>query len=353
MSAYAERLAAWVATPSVTGDELALALAVEAWLGGEGLEVTRDDRNVVATVRGRSPGPRLLLNSHLDVVPPGNGWATDPFTPVLRDGRMYGRGANDAKASGVAMAMAALALHRDPPPVGEVVLALTCEEERGRMGLERVLPGLGRFDGAVIGEPTGLQPAVAQNGLLILELTTRGKQGHAARPQLAINAIDAACRDVLKLHGLTWAPQNPHVGPMTLQVTQINAGQAHNVIPGECKLVVDIRTIPEIPPSAVVERVASLVEADVHVRSDRLKPAATPVGSRLLAAVGAALPGCRPFGSPTVSDWAHLGSVPGVKIGPGISEVSHTIDEWVEVAEGERAIGVYARLARAFLAGEG
>lgn len=351
MSPVVELLHALVGTPSVSGDEHAVADLLQGWFEARGLAVRRQDRNLEIRVRGLRPGPVLLLNSHLDVVPPGGGWTREPFEPVVEGGRMYGRGANDAKGCVAAMACAMIALAARPPERGEVVFAATCEEERGRHGLEVFLPSLGPLDAAVVGEPTELRPAVAQNGLLILELTARGRAGHAARPHRADNAISRAARDVVALERLVWEPANPHVGPMTLAVTQIEAGTAHNVIPAECRMVVDIRTIPEIPPADVVARVRATVESEVRVRSDRLAPVATPEGSAILDAVLGAVPGAEPFGSPTLSDWAHLVGIPAVKLGPGISEVSHTADEWVELAEVERAVGVYERIARRFLEG--
>jgi acetylornithine deacetylase len=344
-------LAQLVEIPSVSGDEGAVCALLAQTLADAGLSVRTDDRNLEARVRGREPGPVLLFSSHLDVVPPGEGWTGDPFAARIAGGRMTGRGANDAKASVTAMALAMIALHARPPARGEIVFAATCEEERGRAGLERFLPSLGHIDAALVGEPTRLEPAVAQNGLVILELTAEGRAGHAARPHLAHNPSDVACRDVLALHGLVWEPRNPFVGPMTLAVTQIQAGHAHNVIPGECRMVVDIRTIPEISPDVVVDRIRSVVGSRVHVRSDRLAPVATPVGARILGAVLRVLPEARPFGSPTLSDWAHLRGIPAVKLGPGISEVSHTADEWVELAAVERAVPVYEAIARAYLLG--
>jgi len=335
-----------VSFPSVSGDEYAIAEFLSGWLKARGLPVHLDDRNLAARV-GRE-GPTLLLNSHLDVVPVGEGWATDPFVPLVKDGRMFGRGSNDAKASVAAMALAMTRLAERPPEGVQVVFAATCEEERGRGGLEVFLPQLGHIDAAVVGEPTGLHPAVAQNGLLILELFARGKAGHAARPHLAKNAIDIAAGDVAALHGLQWQPHNPHVGPMTLAVTQIEAGRAHNVIPEVCKMVVDIRTIPEIPPEVVVERVRSVVQSEVRVRSDRFRPVHTPHEDRLVEAVREAHPEGAAFGSPTLSDWAHLAHIPAVKLGPGLSEVSHTANEWVDLAEVERAVGVYEGIVRAW-----
>lgn len=344
-----ELLEQLVRIPSVSGDEHAVCAFLADWFAQAGLDARVDDRNLVVRVHGEQPGPVLLLNSHLDVVPPGEGWSTDPFVPKVDCGRMIGRGANDAKASVAAMARAVIALARRPQARGEVIFAATCEEERGRMGLERILPSLGPIDAAVVGEPTGLNPAVAQNGLLILELTAKGRAGHAARPHLAINAIEIAARDVTTLTGLRFQPENPHVGPMTLAVTQIHAGHAHNVIPGECKIVVDIRTIPEIPPAEVVARVREAVRSEVHVRSDRLAPVKTPEGAWILEAVLAVSPDSKPFGSPTLSDWAHLRGIPAVKLGPGISEVSHTVDEWIELAQVYRAEAVYEAIARTYL----
>lgn len=350
MNSVVDLLRDLVATPSVSGDEHAVADLLQAWFEARDLPVRRDERNLEIRIRGRAHGPVLLFNSHLDVVPPGEGWLADPFVPRFAGGRMIGRGANDAKGSVAAMAHAMVALARTPPDRGEVVFAATCEEERGRQGLERFLPSLGKLDAAIVGEPTGLQPAVAQNGLLILELTARGRAGHAARPHLAENAISIAARDIAALEALEWTPTNPHVGAMTLAVTQIQAGHAHNVIPGECKVVVDLRTIPEIPPREVVERVRATVRSHVHVRSDRLAPVRTPEGAAVLDAVLAVLPEVTPFGSPTLSDWAHLAGVPAVKLGPGISEVSHTVEEWVELAMVERAAPAYEAIARRFLA---
>jgi len=348
MSAVVDLLARLVRFPSVSGEEHAIAAFLAGWLQEAGLPVRREGRNLEARVG--TEGPVLLLDSHLDVVPVGEGWATDPFEPVIAGGRMIGRGANDAKASVAAMALAMRALAADPPPGVQIVFAATCEEERGRGGLEVFLPTLGPVDAALVGEPTGLHPAVSQNGLLILELFAHGRAGHAARPQLAVNAIDLAARDVLALHRLTWEPEDPHVGAMTLVVTQIEAGTAHNVIPDVCKLVVDIRTIPQIPPEEVVRRVREVVHSEVRVRSDRFRPVATPEEHPLLAAVLAANPSARPFGSPTLSDWAHL-DIPAVKLGPGLSEVSHTTDEWVGLQMVEEAVGVYEQIARRWAVG--
>ena len=346
MSRVRSLLRELVAVPSVSGNEDEVVAFLADWLRGHGLPVRVEDRNLECRIG--DGGPVVLLNSHTDVVPPGEGWQTDPFVPRIDDDRMVGRGCNDAKASVAAMAVAMVALSERSLP-GTVVFAATCEEERGRHGLEVFRPSLGRLDAAIVGEPTGLHPAVAQNGLLLLELYPEGRAGHAARPHLAVNALDIACRDVVALHELLWEPADPDVGPMTLVCTQLDAGKAHNVIPETARVVVDIRTIPQIPPADVIERVRQTVRSRVHVRSNRLPPVRTPAGAAVLDAVQAALPEAVPFGSPTLSDWAHLVDVPAVKLGPGLSEVSHTANEWVDLRMVDRAAPAYAAIVEGTL----
>ncbi len=344
-------LAALVRTPSPSGEEEAVVALLAEWLETRGVAARVEGRNLEARV-GRGE-PVLLLNSHTDTVPPGEGWTRDPFGAAVETvagaRRLYGRGSGDAKASVAAMA-AALVRLRDLRG-GTVVLAATCEEERGRGGFGAFRPSLGPLDGAIFGEPTGLRPAVAQRGLLVLELTARGRAGHAARPHLAVNAIEVAARDVVALAALDWPERDPRLGPTTLAVTRIQAGHAHNVIPDRCDLVVDLRTIPELSPEAATARVRAAVASEVRVRSDRFRPVATPPDSRLWAAVRAVLPEAEPFGSATLSDWAHLADAPGVKLGPGASERSHTVDEWVDLAEVNRAVTVYEAIARRFCRG--
>ncbi|MBN2801149.1 MAG: M20/M25/M40 family metallo-hydrolase [Deltaproteobacteria bacterium] len=338
-----------VRVPSLSGQEDAVLVRLAAWLRARGLSPVVRGRNLSVRV-GRGDGPTLLLHSHTDTVPVGSDWTRDPFGGKVEAGRLYGRGANDAKGCVAAMAAAVAALSREDLP-GTVIFAATCEEERGEHGFGACHPNLGPLDGAVFGEPTGLHPAVAQRGMLLLTLTAKGVAGHAARPHLAVNAIEAAARDVIALASLDLSPESEHLGRTTLAVTQIAGGKVHNVIPDRCELGVDLRTVAELPPAELIARIRQVVESEVAVRSDRFHPVATPEGSRLARAVRAAHPEGVPFGSPTLSDWAHLPDVPGVKLGPGLSEVSHTADEWIEVAQVERAVEVYAAIARAFVAG--
>lgn len=348
-----ELLESLVATPSLSGEEAAVARRLWGALAGRGLpaEVVQE-RNVLVRLRGRSPGPTLLFNSHLDTVPPVSGWTRDPFRPTREDGRLYGLGANDAKGCVAAMAGAVAAVAAAGGPLrGTLLFAATCSEEAGPSGLEALLPSLGPIDDAVVGEPTGLQICVAQNGLLILELTAAGRAGHAARPQLADNALYHAARDVLALEALAGRLDRDHpAGDGTsLAVTVLQGGDRHNVIPGECRIVVDLRTTSAHTPEYLVARVRGEVRSLVRVRSDRLRARATPPGAPVLAAARAALPDAPLVSSPTLSDWAHLEGVAAVKLGPGLSEVSHTADEWVEIGAVEKAAEVYRRIAAELL----
>lgn len=334
-----------VAARSPSREEGPAADVVEAWCRGQG-DLLRIDRNV-AMQRGSGDGPTLLLCSHHDTVPATAAWTRPPWTPTIVDGRMYGLGANDAKGCLAAMAIACATARIGR---GRLVFAAVCEEEVGRGGLEAFLPSLPAADSAIIGEPTGLEIATAQNGLLILDATVRGRAGHAARPQLADNPIPRMARDILALDVLELDRQHPIAGRTTHAVTIVRAGERHNVIPAEATYTVDLRTTAAYSHAELADIVRSAVSADVQVRSDRFHPVATPAGARILLAAQAAHPSARLFASPTLSDWAHLGEVPAIKWGPGLSEVSHTADEWVELAMVEAAVHAYRRTIEEYLA---
>lgn len=333
--------------------------ALAAHLARHGHEPVRVDRNLAVVKDSGVPGPTLLLCSHTDTVAATPAWTRDPWAPTLEDGRLYGLGANDAKASVAAMAEAFLAA---APQIGRLVFAPVCEEEIGRGGLEAFLPHLPVPDMAIIGEPTGLDLATAQNGMLILDCVARGRAGHAARPQLADNALYKAARDILALEDLALTGLqrvHPLAGRTTLAVTVCAAGDRHNVIPGQASFTVDLRTTPDYTHDELVELVQHTIASEVKVRSDRFRPVATPehtrAGARLLGAAQRALTDAgrtpRVFHSPTLSDWAHLGHVAGVKWGPGLSEVSHTADEWVEVQMVEDAARLYLAVVDDLLGG--
>jgi acetylornithine deacetylase len=344
-----ERLARYVSIPSLSREEGALADQVAADLAAAGLSVQRRANNVWCELGGR-PRPRLLLNSHLDTVPPGQGWSTDPWTPRRDGDRLVGLGANDAKGCVTAMIEMLLAGRAASPVSGTVVLALTAEEEIGGEGLSTIVEELKPLDGAIVGEPTSLVPMIAQRGLLSLRCVARGRTAHPANttPALAQNAIVAAARDLLALQDFDWGPEHPLLGRCHGHVTMIHGGVALNVIPDACEFHLDVRTTPIESHAALRARLSSALASELHVRSDRCLPVETPADAAIVRAVLQACPGARPSGSPAMSDMVHLRGVPCVKFGPGDTRRSHTPGEYITVSELETGARAYARVVDAF-----
>lgn len=350
-----ELLLQLVRTPSPSGDEAAVAAVLAGWAAARGLHPVVDDTGVRLVVEGASPGPTLLLASHLDTVPAGDGWSVPPCAGVVTDGRLMARGAVDAKASVSAMACAAALLAAEGgPAAGRLVVLATCSEETRDTTMPEALRRLGAApDAVVVGEPTSLQPCIAQRGQLLLELHWEGDQVHAGwaagREPPPVNAIHRAARDLTVLEGLTFDRIHPLLGAVAVTPTQLQAGVARNVTPPTCSAMLDIRTTPSYEHAEVVALIREQVEARVEIYSDRLLPAETPADSRLLPAVLAACPYAVPFASPTCSDWVFLRHLDTVKLGPGNSRRSHTVDEWIELAEVEAAAPLYLAIAKEVL----
>lgn len=328
-----------IATPSVSRDEAAAADKVEAFIRSKGHDAKRHGNNVWAIADGYDASrPTLLLNSHIDTVKPVAGWTYDPFTPEDDGERIYGLGSNDAGAPMVSLLATFLMLSARPQKYNLVFLA-SCEEEvSGKNGLESALPLLPKIDVAVVGEPTGMQPAVAEKGLMVLDGEIKGKSGHAARNE-GINAIYEALPVVERLRNLSFPNVSQHLGPVKISVTQINAGTQHNVVPDLCKIVVDVRTTDTYTNEQTLEMIRQAVPScQLTPRSVRLRPSSIsedhPIVRRLVFA------GREPFGSPTLSDQA-LMPFPSVKIGPGDSARSHTANEYITYAEIREAMQLY------------
>ncbi len=338
-----------VATPSISGDESAAADLLTAYLDGHGLDVSRIGDNVICRLRGDRPGPTLMLNSHLDTVPAKQGWETDPWTPQLVDGRLVGLGSGDAKASVSAMARATVELSKRGLVCGELIFAATVLEETGGGGLEEIRGELGPVDGALVGEPTSLQAAVAQSGLMILKAKAHGRTAHAARSHLGENALTLAARDLLAIDAFSLDRVHPYLGSSTANVTVLAGGDRHNVIPDLCEYTIDVRYTPSYTPAEIFEQLDAITHATLRVHSERFLPVETPADGGLLAALKEAVPGIPCFGSPTMSDWVHLKHTPAIKIGPGQSERSHTPNESVDIGEVRRAVELYAGVIEAFM----
>jgi acetylornithine deacetylase len=344
-----------VAIPSVSGEEAMLAAFVEEAARGWGLAVVRDDTSVRVEVPGRAPGATLALVSHLDVVPPGAGWTRDPFTPTIEGEKLYGRGSGDAKASVAAMLTAALDLAQaGGPERGRLLVILGYGEETRHTTMERAVERAGRLDAAIVGEPTNLELATAQRGLMMVDLVARGDQrhaGYAAADGEFVNAALVLARDLLRLDGLFDERTHPVLGHTTATPTMLDAGVSRNVTPPVATAILDVRSTPDWTHEEIADLLRARLDSEVVVTSKRLVPCETPRGSPLLAAARRARPEAAQFGSPTCSDWVFLRHVDAIKAGPGTSRRSHTPDECVDLPEVTAARRFYGMAAREYLDG--
>lgn len=348
-------LADLVAIPSLSGEEAAAGRHVEQWARGAGLDVRRDSRGVAVALTGARAGPTLALVSHLDTVPPGEGWTRQPFSPSVEGGRLYGRGASDAKASVAAMLCAAHDVHAaGGPGRGRLLVLLGYGEETRHTTMPALVEAAGPLDAAIVGEPTNLDLAVAQRGLLMLDLVARGDQRHAGRAAdgTFVNALGGLARAIVALERFDDERPHPVLGRVTVTPTMVEAGVSRNVTPPVARAILDVRSTPNWTHAELTARVRALVEAEVVVASERLVPCETPPDSRLLGALERARPAARPYGSPTCSDWVFLRHADAVKCGPGTSARSHTPDESVDLDEVTEARAMYARAANAYLSRE-
>jgi acetylornithine deacetylase len=343
-----------IAIPSVSGTEQAIAEFVEQTARGWGLDVVRDETCVRIEVSGAAPGASLAFVSHLDTVPAGAGWTRDPFIPTVEGTRLYGRGSGDAKASVAAMLLAVHTLaERGRPGAGRVQAVFGYGEETRHTSMEQAVERIGHVDAAVIGEPTNLDIAVAQRGLMMVDLVARGYQGHAAyasgNGEAVVNAAVVLAGDLVKLPSLFADRMHPVLGAVTATPTMLEAGVSRNVTPPVAKAILDVRSTPAWSHAEIAERLRESLASDVVVTSQRLVPCETPEGSSLLAAAVRTRPDARRFGSPTCSDWVFLRHADAIKCGPGTSRRSHTADEYVDLHELGAARTFYADLAREYL----
>ncbi|MDX2194586.1 MAG: M20/M25/M40 family metallo-hydrolase [Gemmatimonadales bacterium] len=339
--------------PSVHPDEEPVARFVEGWARDRGLDVTRDDTAVRVVVHG-GPGPVLALLSHLDVVPAGEGWTRAPFEPVIEGDRLYGRGAGDAKASVSAMLHAAADAAARGSLRGTLVVILGYAEETKHTTMGRAVEAFGRIDAALVGEPTNLDFAIAQRGLMMVDLVAKGDQRHAGyAAQEGGDFTNAAVRlagDLVKLGELFADRLHPVLGRVTATPTMLEGGISRNVTPPSAKAVLDIRSTPSWSHGEIAAELRRALRSEVVVTSTRLVPCETPAASRLLACLERVHPAGKRFGSPTCSDWVFVNHLDAVKVGPGTSRRSHTPDECVDLPEVVAARGLYGAVAAEYLA---
>lgn len=336
-----------IAVPSFSREEEKTAKLLTTFFEEKNIPVHRNNNNIWTVNACYDPKlPTILLNSHHDTVKPNPGYTLDPFTAIEKEGKIYGLGANDAGGALVSLIAVFLHFYNHRNLRYNLILAATAEEEiSGKNGMECVLPLLGTIAFAIVGEPTGMQMAVAEKGLLVLDCLTKGRAGHAARNE-GENAIYKALADIEWFRNHRFERNSEWLGELKMTVTMIQAGLQHNVIPGECRFTVDIRTNECYPYDELLATIRQHVSCEVLPRSERLKPSFIPADHALYKA-GAAN-GLKMFGSPTLSDQALL-PFPSVKIGPGDSARSHTADEYIVLDEIHNGIPVYINLLNEIL----
>jgi len=341
-----------IATPSPSRDEGATASILFDALADMGVEdVRRFHNNIYAVAPGFDAAlPTLMLNSHHDTVRPAAGYTRDPYAADIVNGRIYGLGSNDAGASVASLTMAFDEASRVADRRFNLILSLTAAEEcMGEYGMRAFLPHLAENgltpDMVIVGEPTGLRAAVAERGLVVLDGTTEGKSGHAARNE-GINAIYLTMDDITALRCFEAPRVSPVLGPIKVSVTQIEAGTQHNVVPGTCRFVVDVRTTDAYSNAETVELLRNAVKySKLEPRSTRVHPSVIDESHPLLRAAKSL--GTETFVSPTTSDMALMYDIPSLKIGPGESARSHSADEYVEIDEINNALSFYPKLIQA------
>lgn len=331
-----------ISRPSFSREETAVADYLQKCWSDAGHHVFRKGNNLWIIAPGFDfAKPTLLLNSHIDTVKPAAGWQKDPFLPEeTEDDRLYGLGSNDAGASVVSLYEAFTILSAKAQPYNLIFLA-SCEEEvSGKNGIESVLPELPPIRFAVVGEPTGMRPAIAEKGLMVLDCVATGKAGHAARNE-GVNAIYKAIEAINWFSTYQFPEKSDLLEPVKMTVTIIKAGTQHNVVPDRCEFTVDIRSNEFYSNERLFELIKEQVGCEIKARSFRLNSSRTepehPFVQRCL------MLGKEPFGSPTLSDQA-LMRFPSVKIGPGDSARSHSADEFIYGPEIRDAITTYVRL---------
>lgn len=331
-----------IAVPSFSREEQETAQIIELFLKQHGIRIYTKQNNIWAYNKHYDVSkPTILLNSHHDTVKPNSGYTRDPFSPDEEDGKLYGLGSNDAGGCLVSLISVFLYFYEQENLKYNFCLAATAEEEvSGNNGLELVIPELGPLEFAIVGEPTQMNLAIAERGLMVLDCTVYGKAGHAAREE-GENAIYKALKDIEWFRTYRFAKVSELFGPLKMSVTIINAGSQHNVVPAQCDFTVDVRVTDAYRNEEVLEIIRRYVNCEVKPRSIRLKPSSINKEHPIVQA-GIAL-GRTTYGSPTTSDQALL-DIPSLKLGPGESGRSHMADEFIYLDEIREGIDLYIKI---------
>lgn len=330
-----------IATPSVSRNEKDAADIMEQTIRSYGFEPQREANNLwIIDPHYDESRPTLLLNAHIDTVKPVASWSRDPFSPDVEDGVLYGLGSNDCGGGLCSLLQIFRMLTEKPQSYNLIYLASAEEEVSGKDGITRALPLLPHIDLAIVGEPTGMNPAVAEKGLMVLDVIAHGKSGHAARNE-GVNAIYEALDDMRWIRDYKFEKVSEFLGPTKMTLTVVNAGTQHNVIPDKCTMLVDIRTNEFYDNEEVYELIRQHLKSEVKAHSFRLKSSRIDPEHPLIRKCVAM--GMKPFGSPTLSDQA-LMHFPSFKLGPGESSRSHSANEFIRISEIRDAIAKYETL---------
>ena len=348
-----ELLKKLIATPSVSREETAAADILTDFIENCGLPVKRIGNNILVCEELDAEKPTLLLNAHIDTVKPVSTWTRDPFTPVVEGDRLYGLGANDCGGGLVSLLQVYRILRSETSQCEQnedalsrvpynIVYLASCEEEvSGAGGFSLALPELPKIDVAIVGEPTGMHPAIAEKGLMVIDGIAYGKSGHAAREE-GVNAIYEALDDLVWLRDYRFKKSSPLLGPTKMTVTVLNSGTQHNVVPDECHFVIDVRTNEYYQNEYLFSFLQKhMKKCQLKARSFRLSSSHIPIGHPLV--MKSLQMGLVPFGSPTLSDQALMPFL-SLKMGPGDSARSHSADEFICISEIEQAIKTYVEL---------
>ncbi len=331
-----------ITTPSLSKEEEETAEIIQLFLESKGVTTHQYLNNIWAKNKYFNPNkPTILLNSHHDTVKPNKAYTLNPFDPIIKDGKLFGLGSNDAGGCLVSLIATFLHFHKQENLNYNILIAATAEEEiSGSNGVEILLPRLPKIEFGIVGEPTLMNMALAEKGLLVLDCVAHGIPGHAAREE-GENALYKAVKDIEWFMNYRYDKVSDLLGPMKMSVTIINAGSQHNVVPSECKFTVDVRVNELYSFEEVLDIIKSNIVSDVIPRSCRLRSTSIPIEHPLIQS-GLQL-GRTYYGSPTTSDKA-LMNFPTLKMGPGDSARSHTADEFVYIDEIKNGIDLYIQL---------
>ena len=337
-----ELLKELIATPRASRNETEAADVMEQRMAQWGLNPQREANNLWAVSDNFNKAKQtILLNAHIDTVKPVKTWTRDPYEPEVIDDKLFGIGANDCGGGLVTLLQVFRILKGRELPFNLIYLASAEEEVSGKDGVERVLPLLPKIDVAIVGEPTGMQPAIAEKGLMVIDGYTKGVSGHAARNE-GVNAIYKALDDLVWLRDYKFRKESPLLGFSKMTVTQVESGTQHNVIPDSLHFVIDVRTNEYYQNEFVFSFLQKHMQNSIlKARSFRLHSSSIPTDHPLVKRCVKL--GMKPFGSPTLSDQA-LMPFPSFKLGPGESSRSHSANEFIRISEIERALDTYLKI---------